>query len=367
MLAPLLAPCVWIATSPALTAGANDQAGARALAIGLFSALVMALLALDLGVFHRKSRIVEVRESIVWTCAWVSLALLLGLAVYPLYEHRVLGLGLGVPVLGSPGEFRDVPPAEAVKAYLAAYVLEQSLSLDNVFVIGVVFASLGIPGALQHRVLFWGILGAMVMRGAMIFAGAALVARFSWIGYVFGGILILTAIKMAMVRHDATDPAASRTLRLLRRTFPITDRLEGQRFLVRRDGRLWATPLLVALVLIEVTDLIFAVDSVPAVFALTADPFIVFTSNVMAILGLRSLYFFLAAMVRRLRYLRPALVGVLLFAGVKMCLVHTPLKIPIDASLATVLGLLGAGALASLVADRRAARAGAERPGKVGP
>lgn len=324
----------------------------HALAYSAFIGVVLALLALDLGVFHRKAHEVSMREAVGWTAVWVGCGLAFNVAVYFLYERHVLGLGQDVPVLGSPGETRLVAGAEAAKTFLAAYLLEKSLSMDNVFVIAVIFASLGIPSRYQHRVLFWGIVGALVMRGVMIALGAALIARFSWIVYVFGGVLILTALKMALIRESATDPAASATIRLMKRLIPLTDRFDGQRFLTRIDGRLFATPLLAALLLVEVTDLIFAVDSVPAVFALTADPFIVFTSNVMAILGLRSLYFCLASLITKFRYLKPALIGVLMFAGVKMCLVHTPLKVPMDVSLFVVLGVLGVGVGASLIADR---------------
>jgi len=332
----------------------SDLGWAHALAYGVFLVVVLGMLALDLGVFHRTAHTVAMREALLWSAIWIGCGLAFNVAVYFLYEHHVLGLGQGVPVLGSPGETRLVSGGEAAKTFLAAYLLEKSLSMDNVFVIAVIFASLGIPSVYQHRVLFWGIVGALVMRGVMIALGAALITRFSWIVYVFGGVLILTALKMALIRETATDPSASAAIRVLKRFVPLTDRFDGQRFFTRIDGRRFATPLLAALVLIEVTDLIFAVDSVPAVFSLTADPFIVFTSNVMAILGLRSLYFCLASLITKFRYLKPALIVVLMFAGVKMCLVHTPLKIPMDVSLYVVLGVLGIGAASSLIADRMA-------------
>ncbi|HBS28358.1 MAG TPA: hypothetical protein DEB06_02655 [Phycisphaerales bacterium] len=322
------------------------------MAFSAFVSVVLVLLALDLGVFHRHAHTVSMKEALGWTALWICLALVFNVGLYFLYEHHVLGLGQGVPVLGSPGETRLVQGAEAAKTFFAAYVLEKSLSMDNIFVIAVVFTSLGIPSQFQHRVLFWGIVGALVMRGAMIVAGTALINHVSWIVYVFGGVLILTAIKMALIRESAQDPAASRVIGAMKRLIPLTDRFEGQKFFTRIDGKRFATPLFAALVLVEFTDLVFAIDSIPAVFSITADPFIVFTSNVMAILGLRSLYFCLASMITKFRYLKPALIVVLAFAGVKMCLVHTPLKVPMDVSLFVILGVLGLGVASSLIADR---------------
>lgn len=258
-----------------------------------------------------------------------------------------------MPVLGRPGERETLEAFDAWKLFITGYVVEESLSLDNVFVMTVIFSSLRIPREYQHRVLFWGILGALVMRGAMIFAGYRLVLQFSWITYVFGGFLVLTALKMAFARHDSSDPASGWAMRIARRLMPVTDRFDGQKLVTRIGARRYATPLLLALILIELTDVVFALDSIPAIFAITADPFIVFTSNVFAILGLRSLYFCLAALVTSLRYLQPALVAVLMFVGIKMCLVHTPLKISTDWALVVVLGLLIGGVVASLLAPSR--------------
>jgi tellurite resistance protein TerC len=325
----------------------------RVWAYPAFIAIICCLLALDLGVFHRRAREVHMREAMGWTAAWVSLSLLFNLAVYFLYEHHWLGLGLDVPVLGKPGQTETLGGLHAAQLYFTGYVIEFSLSMDNVFVIAVIFSSLGIPRKYQHRVLFWGIVGAILMRGAMIFAGVALIERFSWIVYVFGGVLIVTALKMALTSTEKVDPSASRVVRLTRRLFPVTDRFDGQRFFTRVDGRRMGTPLLVTLVLIEVTDLIFAVDSIPAIFALTADRAIVFTSNIFAVLGLRALYFCVAAMLGKFRYLKPSLVVVLLFIGCKMLLVHTPWKIETGTSLLVVVGVLGIGVAASLVASRR--------------
>jgi tellurite resistance protein TerC len=315
-----------------------------------FIGIILTILLLDLGVFHRKAHEVTAREAIRWTIVWVSCALLFNVAVYFLYEHHVFGLGLEVPVLGSPGTTMTVRGFEAAKLYITGYLIEESLSMDNVFVIAVILGSLGIPAKYQHRVLFWGIMGAVVMRGLMIFVGVTLIEHFAWISYVFGAVLIITAVRMAFMGEDEqADPSKSTIFRLIKRFIPVTTKFDGQRFFTRMEGVLHATPLLVALVMVEFTDLIFAVDSIPAIFAITADPFIVFTSNIFAILGLRSLYFCLAAMIRHFRYVKPALVLVLLFIGIKMCLVHTPYKIDTDISVGVVLGMLATGVVASLL------------------
>ncbi|MCW5775510.1 MAG: TerC/Alx family metal homeostasis membrane protein [Phycisphaeraceae bacterium] len=319
-----------------------------------FVGVVLFLLALDLGVFHRKSHAPTIRESLAWTAVWISVALLFAGAVFVLYEHHFGGLGTSVPVLGSPGEAETISGWDATRLYLTAYLVEKSLSLDNVFVISMIFTSLAIPVALQHRVLFWGILGALVMRGLMIGAGAAIVAEFAWVAYVFGAVLVFSALKMALSRDDDRESTSTRFVRFISRVVPVSPRLEGQKLLARIDGRLHATPLLVALVIVEATDVLFAVDSIPAVFAITSDPFIVFTSNIMAVLGLRSLYFCLASAVLRFRYLKSALVAVLLFVGIKICLVHTAWKIPSEVSTAVVLAILTSGIAASVLARRGA-------------
>jgi len=334
-----------------LTLSAEGIAGhpMQLVAYGGFFTLIAIFLALDLGVFHRHAHVVSFKEATMWTSIWVTCSMLFSVGVYFLYEHHVFGLGLDVPVLGKPGVTETVSGATAFKQYITGYIIEESLSLDNVFVIAVVFNSLRIPPQFQHRVLFWGILGAIVFRGLMIFIGAALVARFAWISYVFGAILIFTALKMALTRSDAHDPAASSVVKFVKRFVPLTDQFNGQKFFIHIDGRKFATPLLLALVLVEFTDVLFAIDSIPAIFAITADPFIVLTSNIFAILGLRSLYFCLAAAVNVFKFLKPALVIVLLFVGVKMMLVHTTWKISTEVSLGVVLGTLATGVLASLL------------------
>lgn len=300
-----------------------------------FTLLVLAVLALDLGVLHRKARAVTPGEAWTWTGVWVGLALVFNAWVY---------VSLG---------------AERAIEFLTGYLIEYSLSVDNVFVFVLIFASFAVPAIHQHRVLFWGILGALAMRAAMIAAGAALLARFHWILYLFGGFLILTGVRMLFRRHQAAAPGRIPLLRALRRIVPVTGGYEGQRFFVRRAGKTWATPLFLVLLLVEAADLVFAVDSIPAIFAVTQDPFIVYTSNVFAVLGLRSLYFLLAGIIGRFRFLRAGLAMVLCFVGAKMLLTET-FRIPPAISLGVVLAILGAAVLASWLAPGRSA--GGSRP-----
>jgi tellurite resistance protein TerC len=236
--------------------------------------------------------------------------------------------------------------------FLTGYVIEQSLSVDNVFVFAVVFSYFAVPAEYQHRVLFWGVLGAIVMRGIMVLAGVSLLERLDWAIFLFGGILVLTAIKLALQKEGDIDPERNLAVRAFRRFVPVHEGFEGQRFFVRRNGRLFATRLLLALVVIESTDLVFAIDSVPAVLAISQDPFIVYTSNMFAILGLRSLYFVVAGSLSRFHYLKYGLAGVLLFVGVKMLLSHT-YHLPVVASLGVIVTILGAAVAASLWHTRR--------------
>lgn len=319
-----------------------------------FIALVLVFLALDLGVFHRHAHVVTAKEAAIWTSIWTSCALVFTVFIYFAYEAHWLGLGINVPVVGEPGQTTTLDGMTAAEQFLTGYVVEWSLSLDNVFVIAVIFSYFAVPAIYQHRVLFWGIIGALVMRGAMIALGAALIQRYGWITYVFGGFLILTAIKMAFAGGEGVHPEKNILVRVARKIWPVTSHYDGQKFFTRiegPDGRLRraATPLFLALIVVEFTDLIFAVDSVPAIYAITGDPFIVFTSNVFAILGLRSLYFLLANMIGRFRYLKPALVLILVFVGVKMLLIHSSYKIDSLVSLLVVLGLLGLGVAASML------------------
>lgn len=322
-----------------------------------FVALVCVFLALDLGVFHRKAHVVKMKEALTWTVIWIATALAFNVWVYFAYDAHWLGIGIDVPQLD--GTVRDVHGLEAAKLYLTGYVVEKSLAMDNVFVIAMIFSYFAVPPIYQHRVLFWGIIGALVMRGAMIAVGAALIQQFSWIVYVFGGFLILTALKMTFIKSGGIDPDKNPLVRLVRRLYPVSKEYYGQKFFVRVNGVRTATPLFLALVMVEFTDLIFAVDSIPAIFAITADPFIVFTSNIFAILGLRSLYFCLANLIDRFQYLKPALIAILFFVGIKMMLVHTPYKVDTTASLVIVLGILAAGVVASLLRPAPAAVGGA--------
>ncbi|MDP1660714.1 MAG: TerC family protein, partial [Phycisphaerales bacterium] len=319
-----------------------------------FIALVLVFLALDLGVFHRHAHVVSAKEAAVWSVVWASCALAFTVFVYYGYQGHWLGLGLDVPVVGQPGVTTTLDGAAAARQYLTGYIIEWSLSVDNLFVIAVIFSYFAVPGAYQHRVLFWGILGALVMRGAMIALGAVLIARFGWVTYVFGGFLILTAIKMAFAGSENVHPDRNILVRVVRRFWPVTPGYEGQKFFTKvtgKDGlaRRAVTPLFLALLVVEFTDVVFAVDSVPAIFAITGDPFIVLTSNVFAILGLRSLYFLLANMLGKFRFLKPSLVAILIFVGIKMLLVHSTLKIDTTLSLLVVVGLLGAGIAASII------------------
>ena len=309
-----------------------------------FLAFVLGLLALDLGVFHREVRAIRTGEALAWAAFYVTLALAFNVLVFFLYERNWLGVGISV---GHPLDGRT-----AALQFMTGYLLEQSLSLDNVFVIALIFSYFRVPLAYQHRVLFWGILGALVMRGAMIGLGAALITRFDWVIYVFGGILILTAVRMLLAGNEEPDPEKSPVIRLARRIYPVTPELHGERFFVQLNGARAATPLFLLLLMVESSDVLFAVDSIPAIFAVTQDPFLVFTSNVFAILGLRNLYFAIAPLLNRFKYLKQSLVFILAFVGVKMILAHTQ-PIPTITSLSVIIGILGVGILASALAASR--------------
>lgn len=309
-----------------------------------FLFFVLSILALDLGVFHRKARAITIREAIIWSGFWVVTALLFTVGVYYLYENRWLGIGVEVG--------HEISGRQAALQFFTGYILEKSLSLDNVFIIAIIFGFFQVPLALQHRVLFWGVLGAIVMRGAMISLGISLLAHFHWISYIFGGLLIFTAAKMLVARHDNLVPDRNPFVRLARKIFPVTADFEEDRFFSKVNGKRAITPLFLALLVVESSDLLFAIDSVPAIFAVTTDPFLVFTSNVFAILGLRSLYFALAGLLHRFRFLKMSLVFVMAFVGVKMLLInHHPIGVTF--SLAMILGILSVGLLASVLAGSR--------------
>lgn len=289
----------------------------------IFIGFVLCMLALDLGVFHRKAHVVGFREAAIWSAIWVSLALAFNAWLW--WSH---------------GSVRAVE-------FLTGYLIEKSLSIDNVFVFAIIFSALGIPAIHQHRVLFWGILSALVLRAVMIFAGVALLERFHWLIYLFGGFLVLTGLKLLRQHGSELRPEDGWAFRTLRRLVPSTSRYDGSRFFTLENGRRLATPLFMALLLVELTDVVFALDSIPAIFAITRDPFIVFTSNIFAILGLRSLYFLLAGMVDRFRHLKVGLALVLVFVGLKMALVEL-IEVPAFASLAVIALILTGSLLASL-------------------
>lgn len=303
-----------------------------------FNLFVLAMLALDLGVFHRHSHVVSIKEAMIWSVVWVILASVFALGLY-FWWNTI-----------APESAYTNP--EATLAFLTGYLIEKSLSVDNIFVFVLIFSYFAVPAVYQHRILFWGILGALLMRGLLIIIGATLIKEFHWIIYLFGGFLIFTGIKMLLHRSEAIHPDRNPLLRLFRRLMPVTSTYEGDKFFVRRAGVLLATPLFLVLLLVESTDLIFAVDSIPAIFAVTQDPFIVYTSNVFAILGLRSLYFVLAGIIDRFYYLKTGLSAVLVFVGLKMVLTDV-YKIPIGLSLGGVAGILTVAIIASLIRTRR--------------
>jgi tellurite resistance protein TerC len=307
---------------------------------GGFLATVIVLVLWDLGVFRRRGtpHALSSREALGRTAVWVGLALAFNVAVYFLYEHGWMDSGTA----------RRLSGKEAAVQFLAGYLIEESLSVDNLFVIALILTHFHIPRAYQHRLLFWGIMGAVVMRGAMIAVGTALIVRFDWVIYVFAGLLIASAVRLLLTKTEEMHPDRNLLVRFTRRVFRVSGPETCDRFFVRLDGRLAVTPAFLALILIESSDVMFAVDSIPAVFAVTRDPFLVFTSNIFAILGLRSLYFAIAGLLDRFRYLKVSLVVLLLFVGAKMLLVHH-YPIPAPVSLAVIVSILGIGVVASLL------------------
>ncbi len=296
------------------------------LAWGAVLAVILAMLAIDLFA-HRRAHVVSVREAAAWSAVWVTLGVAFGGVIWAVYGAELAG------------------------QYFAGYVIEKSLAVDNVFVFAIIFSYFAVPREYQHRVLFYGVLGALVFRAVFIAAGSVLIASFAWILYVFGAFLVLTGIRMARHRDEHVDPERSVVLRLFRRFVPTTDEYHGQRFLIRQGGRWVATPLLAVLVLVEVTDIVFAVDSIPAIFAVTQEPFLVFTSNAFAILGLRAMYFLLADLIHRFVYLKLGLAVVLVWVGVKMLLLEV-YKIPTAVSLGVVALTITVAVVASLRATR---------------
>jgi tellurite resistance protein TerC len=373
----------------AATATTADPASMKMWAYFGFIALVMLFLALDLGVFHRDAHEVTMKESIIWSCIWLACGISFTGFIYYAYQFHWLGLGLETPMyVGGKIALGEVTGGTAAIQYLTGYVVEKSLAMDNIFVIAMIFGYFAIPAKYQHRVLFWGIIGALIMRGAMIYLGAELIMNYTWILIVFGLFLILTAVKMALITSHS-DPGKNPVVKLAKRFFRTVDFYDGQKFFTRRtvapsyitdpktgkdtyapaepgtlSARYAITPLFLALIMVEITDLVFAVDSIPAIFAITPDPFIVFTSNIFAILGLRALYFCLAALIAKFRYLKPALILILGFVGIKLLLLAAPpyfndfglsateiksIKIDPFVSLVIVLGTLAVASVMSIL------------------
>jgi tellurite resistance protein TerC len=318
-----------------------------------FIVFVLTALAIDLGVVNRKAHVIGMHEALSWSALWVAVALLFSVFVYFAYEQKWLGIG-AIPGFELDGR-------QASLQFLTGYIIEESLSVDNMVVIALVLSYFRVPMHFQHRVLFWGILGALVMRGAMIAAGTALLARFEWIMYVFGALLLATAVKLLFSKEGDVNPDRNILVRLVRRVYPVTHEFHGTHFFVRVNGRRSATLLLLALLVVESSDVVFAIDSIPAVIAVTRDPFLVFTSNVFAILGLRSLYFALAGMMHRFKYLKLSLVVLLAFVGAKMLLDHV-FPVSTVVSLLVIVTILSVGVAASLLSGRHAPPGNAAHP-----
>jgi tellurite resistance protein TerC len=302
-----------------------------------FNVFVLGMLAIDLGVFHRKAHAVSLKEAGVWSCVWIGLALIFNFGIYSLWGQ------------------------EKALEFLTGYVIEKSLSVDNLFVFLMVFQYFNTPAEYQHRILFWGIVGALVLRAIFIATGSALLSNFHWMIYVFGGFLVVTGIKMFFQGDEKIEPEKNPVVRLFQRMMPVSNNYHGQNFFISKDGKTYATLMMVVLIVVETTDVIFAVDSIPAIFAITTDPFIVYTSNVFAILGLRALYFMLAGVMEMFVYLKVGLSFVLAFVGIKMMLVDV-YKIPIGASLGVIGGILLLSVLASLLSQRRAVQSSSDEP-----
>jgi tellurite resistance protein TerC len=296
----------------------------------IFNIFVLAMLALDLGVFHRKAHVIRIKEALGWSVAWILLSLLFNLGIY----------------------FWRGP--DTALEFLTGYLIEKSLSVDNIFVFVLIFSCFRIPFLYQHKVLFWGIVGALILRAIFIAAGITLMQKFHWVIYVFGGFLIVTGLRMGLQKHKEIHPEKNPVLKLFRRFMPVTDAIEEGRFFVKQGGHHAATPLFITVLVVETTDLIFAVDSIPAILAVTSDPFIVYTSNVFAILGLRALYFAIAGMIQRFQYLHYGLSAILVFVGMKM-LLSSVYKIPVGFALGVIAAILLVSVVSSIVRSREIA------------
>lgn len=306
----------------------------------VFIAFVLVFLALDLGVFHKNDHVIKSKEAGIWTAIWVTVAFSFSGVIYWLFNSGMVDNPTGLT------------PNNAVLKYITGYLIELSLSVDNIFVIAVIFSSFKIPPLYQHRVLFWGILGAIVFRALMIFFGVALITKFEWIIYIFGIFLLYTAFNMLKGDDDDFDPKNSFVFKMIKKIYPVSSNMNGHDFFVKSMNVNAATPLFVALIVIEITDILFALDSIPAILAITADPFIVFSSNILAILGLRSMYFLVSRMLEKFRYINYSLVVILAFVGLKMLFSHY-IELPEWVSLAVISVALASGVLASMFIKER--------------
>lgn len=313
----------------------------------LFSVAILIFLALDLGVFNKEAHVIKTREAAISTSIWVSIALSFSGVIWWLFENQIISNPTGLT------------PADAVLKYITGYLIELSLSIDNVFVIAVIFSSFNIPKKYQHRVLFWGILGAIIFRALMIVFGVALINKFDWIIYVFGIFLIYTAYKMLGSENSQFNPKNTWIFKRIRKLLPFTAFFYGENFFIYRMGKIIATPLFMALIIVELTDILFALDSIPAILAITADPFIVFSSNILAILGLRSMYFLVSQMLEKFRFINYSLVAILTFVGLKMIFSHH-IELPEWLSLTVITTALVAGILASVLIKPKKAQEGKE-------
>lgn len=301
----------------------------------VFIAVVVIALVLDLGVFNRKPHEIKTKEAAIWTTVWVACALLFSGIIYLAFQNEWIA---------NP---THLTPSKAVLKYITGYLIELSLSIDNIFIIALIFSSFAIPKKYQHEVLFYGVLGAIVFRALMIVFGVALITKFNWMIYVFGVFLILTALKMLFSHNEQKDPHKFRIYKLIRKIYPVTRKVYDDRFFIKRTGKKYATPLFVTLIIIELTDVFFAIDSIPAILAITADPFIVFSSNILAIMGLRSMFFLIVGMLDRFRFISYSLFVILGFVGIKMILSHQ-VEIPEWLSLGVIVLSLLAGGFASI-------------------
>lgn len=306
-----------------------------------FILFIILALVIDLGVFNRTPHVIETKEAATWTGVWVFSALLFAGVIYLSFKH------------GWIENPTNLNPQTAVIKYITGYLIELSLSVDNIFVIAIIFSSFAIPRKYQHEVLFYGILGAVIFRALMIVFGVALINKFSWIIYVFGIFLLYTAFKMLVHKSEDFDPKTSKMFRWIKKLFPVTHEMQDDKFFIRKDGVKLATPLFVALIIVELTDILFAVDSIPAILAITADPFIVFSSNILAVMGLRSMFFLISGMLGKFRYINYSLVAILAFVGIKMLLSHY-IVFPEWVSLGFIVLALGCGMLASVYVDKKA-------------